>query len=95
MTIRRTRRSPFAEPVTKQLTWDVDLKPVVVEGNVLTDYQSIVRNDNGRVLSVRKKTYHPASNEKFAEVVSRVHEFTGFDGRATSCSKEVGKCWRS
>lgn len=79
MTIRRPRRSSFAETVTKQLSWDIDLKPVIVEGNVLPDYQSVVRNDNGRVLSLTKKTYHPATNEKFLEVVSRVHEFTGFD----------------
>lgn len=79
MTIKRPRRSSLAEPLTKQLTWDIDLKPVVVEGNVLPDYQSVVRNDNGHVLSLTKKTYHPATNEKFQEVVSRVHEFTGFD----------------
>lgn len=79
MTIRRPRRSSFAEPLTKQLTWDIDLKPVVVEGNILPDYQSIVRNDNGNVLSLTKKTYHPATNEKFTEVVSRIHEFTGFE----------------
>lgn len=46
---------------------------------MLPDYQSVVRNDNGHVLSLTKKTYHPATNEKFQEVVSRVHEFTGFD----------------
>jgi hypothetical protein len=79
MTIRRPRRSSFAEPITKQLSWDIDLKPVVVNGNILPDYQSIVRNDNGQVLSLTKKTYHPATNEKFLEVISRVHEFTGFD----------------
>jgi hypothetical protein len=78
MTIRRPRRSSLAEPLTKQLTWDIDLKPIVVDGNMLSDYQSVVRNDNGHVLSLTKKTYHPATNEKFLEVVSRVHEFTGF-----------------
>lgn len=79
MTISRPRRSPFAEAVTKQLSWDIDLKPVIVEGNTLPDYQSIVRNDSGQVLSLTKKTYHPASNEKFVEVIGRIHEFTGFD----------------
>jgi hypothetical protein len=79
MTTRRPRRSSFSEPITKQLTWDIDLKPVCVEGSILPDYQSIVRNDNGQVLSLTKKTYHPASNEKFAEVIGRIHEFTGFD----------------
>lgn len=79
MTIKRTRRSSFAEPLTKQLAWDIELKPVVVEGNILADYQSIVRNDNGNVLSLTKKTYHPATNEKFTKVVSRMHEFTGFE----------------
>lgn len=79
MTIRRTRRSSFAEPLTRQLSWDIGLKPVFVEGNTLPDYQSIVRNDNGNVLSLTKKTYHPATNEKFIEVVSRIHEFTGFE----------------
>ena len=49
-----------------------------MEGNVLRNYQSLVRNDNRKVLSVTKKSYHPATNEKFVEVVSKIHEFTGF-----------------
>jgi hypothetical protein len=79
MTMRRPIRSSFSEPVTKQIIWDIDLKPVSVEGSILPDYQSIVRNNNGQILSLTKKTYHPASNEKFAEVIGRIHEFTGFD----------------
>ena len=77
MTTRRTR-SAFAEPLTKNLSWDIELQPVEVQGITLPKYQALVRNDNREVLSVTKKSYHPATNEKFLEVVSRLHEFTGF-----------------
>jgi hypothetical protein len=79
MILRRSRRSALAEPLTKTISWEAELKPVSVEGNELSNYQSIVRNDNGDVLAITKKTYHPATNEKFVEVVSRIHEFTGFE----------------
>ena len=77
MTQRRTR-STFAEPLTKELDWDIELQPVQVESRILPNHQALVRNDNGEVLSVTKKSYHPATNEKFLEVISRLHEFTGF-----------------
>jgi hypothetical protein len=75
---RRQTRSTFAEPLTKQLGWDVEQIPVVVEGKTLINHQAIVRNDNRDVLAVTKKSYHPATNERFLEVISRLHEFTGF-----------------
>lgn len=78
MIIQQSRRSSFVQPMTRQLSWDIKLKPVVVEGSIVPGYQSIVRNDNGHVLSLTRKTHHPATNEKFLEVVSRIHEFTGF-----------------
>lgn len=64
--------------MTRQLSWDVKLKPVVVEGSIVPGYQSIVCNENGHVLSLTRKTYHPATNDKFVEVVIRIYEFTGF-----------------
>lgn len=79
MMIRTPRRSAIAEPLTKTLNWDVEMKPVAVEGNELSNYQSIVRNDNRNVLAITKKSYHPATNQRFVEVVSRIHEFTGFE----------------
>jgi hypothetical protein len=79
MILRRTRRSAIAEPLINKLTWDVDLKPIWVDGKELPNHQALVRNDNAEVLSVTKKSYHPATNERFLEVVSRIHEFTGFD----------------
>lgn len=79
MMTRTPRRSAIAEPLTKTLNWDVEMKPVSVEGNELRNYQSIVRNDNRNVLAITKKSYHPATNQRFVEVVSRIHEFTGFE----------------
>lgn len=79
MILRRPRRSAIAEPLTKSLCWDVALKPVSVQGHELSNYQAIVRTDNQHVLSVAKKTYHPATNERFIEVVSKIHELTGFE----------------
>src|SRR5688572_16783492 len=91
MTIRRPRRSSFSEPITKSLSWDVELMPVFVEGNTLDNYQSLVRSDNRKVLSVTKKSYQPATNEKFMEVVSKIHEFTGFDVEGYSVFQEGRK----
>src|SRR5688572_21424926 len=91
MNLRRPRRSSFAEPITKTLEWDVVLRPVTVDGNILDNYQSLVRNDTGTVLSVTKKSYQPATNEKFKEIVSKIHEFTGFDVQGYSVFQEGRK----
>jgi hypothetical protein len=91
MTIRRPTRSSFSEPITKSLSWDVELMPVCVEGNTLENYQSLVRNDNRKVLSVTKKSYQPATNEKFIEVVAKIHEFTRFEVEGYSVFQEGRK----
>lgn len=74
----RNQRSAMADPLATALSWDVEVKPVFVDHKELQSYQSIVRNDNGKVLSITKKSYYPATNERFKEVVSRIHKFTGF-----------------
>lgn len=79
MTRLRSRRSSFAQPMTKALDWDIQLKPVCVQNTEVPNYQSIVRTDNEKVLALTKKSYHPATNEKFVEVVGRIYEFTGFE----------------
>ncbi|MEJ1239591.1 DUF932 domain-containing protein [Chryseolinea sp. T2] len=81
---RRSTRSTFAEPLTKSLSWDIAQTPVSVNGKTLSNYQALVRNDNQDVLAVTKKSYHPATNERFLEVVSKLHEFTGFDVKGYS-----------
>ena len=91
MNLRRQRRSSFAEPITKKLEWDVALRPVNVDGNILDNHQALVRNDKGTVLSVTKKSYQPATNEKFMEIVSRIHEFTGFNVEGYSVFQEGRK----
>ncbi len=75
---RRPSRSTAAEPLTKKLTWDIKLQSVQVEAHTVPNHQAIIRNDNQEVLSITKKSYHPATNEKFLEVIGRLHEFTGF-----------------
>lgn len=91
MILQKSKRSPFSEPITKSLGWDIELQPVIVEGKVLPNYQSLVRNDNRNVLSITKKTYHPATNEKFVEVISKIHEFTGFEVEGYSVFHEGRK----
>lgn len=81
---RRSTRSTFAEPVAKSLSWDIKQTPVLVNGQALSNYQALVRNDNQKVLAVTKKSYHPATNERFLEVVSKLHEFTGFEVKGYS-----------
>jgi len=90
MTQRRTR-STFAEPLTKELNWDIELQPVQVEGHTLSNHQALVRNDNREVLAVTKKSYHPATNERFLEVITRLHEFTGFEVEGYSVFQEGRK----
>jgi hypothetical protein len=81
----------MAEPLATALSWDIEVKPVIVSGQELSNYQAIARNDTGKVLSITKKSYYPATNERFREVISKIHEFSGFSVEGYSVFQEGRK----
>lgn len=60
------------------LQWDILEKPVFVNDKEIENYKAILRNDNGNILNVAKKSYTPTPNSRFVEVTERLHEITGF-----------------
>ena len=60
------------------LQWDILEKPVYSNGKKVENYKAILRNDNGNILNVAKKSYTPTPNSRFVEVTERLHEITGF-----------------
>lgn len=64
--------------MVQRLAWDVEIQPVNVGGQVARDYQGLVRNDNQDLLSITKKSYHPATNEVLMETCERLRDLTGF-----------------
>jgi hypothetical protein len=75
---RRRTTTKFASPMVERLAWDIDIKPVQVDNQIVQGYQALCRNDNQEILSVTKKSYHPATNEKLMEVATKMSEMTGF-----------------
>lgn len=44
------------------LNWDVEKRPVIVDGKEAEDYRAIVRSDNGRIFQIAGSRYEPIQN---------------------------------
>lgn len=67
----------------KTIAWEIEKKSLFTIEDTLPKevpgYNAIIRNDNGGVLSVMKKSYSPMFNAEFLEIVERIKEISGFE----------------
>ena len=61
-----------------EISWEIKEKPIYANNQAIAGYKGLFRSDNGKLLSVAKKSYSPTTNEKFIEVAEKLHEITGF-----------------
>lgn len=60
------------------LNWNVKQEKITTEsGIVLDNYNALVREDTGSVLSVHRDTYYPYQNHQLVELLDRVSQQTG------------------
>ncbi len=74
----RIRPHQLATPLSPTLDWDVNIHNVTSNNIEASNYKAIHRNDNGQLLNISKKSYYPATNDKFLEIVHKIHEMTSF-----------------
>jgi len=76
------RQSFFATDV-KTLNWEITEQPVqtVFNGNIVTieGHKALARNDNGKVLSIKKDSYNPLPNGRFMEIAELIKKYSGFE----------------
>jgi hypothetical protein len=66
------------KPTQSTLSWEIEQRPIYSNNSKLTGYKAIFRNDNDKLLNVAKTSYTPTNNQRFLEVVEKMHEITGF-----------------
>ena len=53
-----------------KLNWSVREEEIRTEsGIILNGHKALIRDDNDKVLSIRKDTYHPFQNEQLVELL--------------------------
>jgi hypothetical protein len=67
----------------KTIDWEIEDKSVFsgdqIGLNKIEGYKAIIRDDNGEILSVMKKSYSPMNNSEFLEIVTKIQEISGFN----------------
>ena len=75
------------------LRWNVNVKPLFLEGNVETDIKAIVREDTGEAFSACKEGYTPFQNSRLAELVIGIAGKAGYEVHSGGTFKNGGKVY--
>lgn len=62
----------------KSLDWDIELKQITCDGDVIPNYQALKRTDNGVCLHISKDTYNPTTNASLVAIIEKFQELSGF-----------------
>lgn len=60
------------------LDWDIEVKALECDGEIIPHYQVLKRSDTGALLHVSKDSYHPTTNRRLKEIMQIMCDITGF-----------------
>lgn len=63
----------------QELNWEVKSSNIYSQNRQIEGFQALSRDDNGQVLSIMRKSYHPTPNSRLVGVVDKLSEITGFE----------------